>query len=167
MPLHDVVWPGTVAAIKGLVGVPPLGTDPALNPQGYPNLPLMGVAEGEQAGVADSPFCWLINQNFSSSPPGEYGGGASDLEATTFAITLRLMAVYPQDGGTLAEHMLMPLIEQVRQAFRLHIKMGQATIAVALVFTGDWGYIFVNGLWYRSVDLILHATEKVAKSYYA
>ena len=121
--------------------------------------------------MPDSPFCMVLNEDLDDQSVSQNLGG-SDLNVSVYNITLRLLAMWTTDAPT-AEHVLMPLIRQVRNTFRQHIKMsqwpgwgaGSSTIAEALVATGGWGYLLVNGVTYRTVDLRVRITEKEPVGY--
>lgn len=161
MSLSGNVWPGVVQLLEGVKGVPP---DPSYTPTGWPGKALAGYAEGEQFEVPESPFAWIINEDLDR--PTRAG---ADLEKTWWHLTIRLMAEWTNDALN-AEQLLMPLIEQITIAYSNKMQLGDAArtggvpnIRHSQITSGNWGYIFVNNLWYRSVDLKFAVEEKVTR----
>jgi hypothetical protein len=160
--LSGNVWPGVLALLQSLVNVPP---DASYVPAGWPGKALRGVAEGEQFSVPQSPFAWLINEDLDRT-----SRAAVELEKTWWILTIRLMAEWTNDAPN-AEKLLMPLIEQITIASSNQVQLGDAArtgtgipnIRHSEIRTGNWGYIFVNNLWYRSVDLRFAVEEKVTR----
>jgi hypothetical protein len=162
MSLSGNVWPGVMAMLQALVNVPPAA---AYTPQSWPGKGLAGIGEGEQFSVPESPMAWLINDGLDRARRA-----AADLEATTWNLTIRLMADYTNDAPN-AEQMLMPLIEQITIAYSNAFMLGDAArtgtgvpnIRHSQIRTGAWGYIFVNNIQYRSVELHFEVLEKVTR----
>ncbi len=145
MSLPGDVMPAVLTMLTGLTA-----------PGGGPLL--KGVSEGSTLSIPQSPWCWVENSSFSSVPAG------SDLESTPWEMLVRLLHEWAPDQWN-AEHVLSGLIEPIRAAVRAHIKLGTQSIATAYVYGGQWGYISVNDIWYRNVDLTLRATEKRGVTY--
>ncbi len=163
MSYETTVWPGLMGVLEQVKSVKPMN-NPAKLPDGtsWPNEALQGWASGEQLSVPATPFAWLINERLGR----DRRTGGQDREATTYDAIIRLFHDHTNDSER-AEMILMPLVELVSQAFRAHIKMGFPTIERALIESGDWGYISVDGIWYRSIDLTVQILEKEVKPYAA
>lgn len=156
MSLAIHVWPAVVNGLKTIIGVDPV----SYAAPGAVRAPLRGLSEGEQDSVPESPWAWLVNSQIEVPKIT-----AGDLNPTTYLFQLRLLADWTNDS-TNAEHILLPLIEQVRQIFQAHTKLGTTPdaggphIASSAVRAGDWGYVPVNDIWYRSADLLIEVVEK-------
>ena len=148
MSLDGNVMPGLLTALRGI-------TD------GSGNTLFASVDEGYTFDVGMSPAVWVTPASFNA--PEAQG---SDLEATDWEIEVKVLYEWANDQHA-AETNLTVLIEPVRQALRQHIKMGQPTIARSRVQSGSWGWIQVNEVWFRTVDLLVAVREKEARSYYA
>ena len=154
MSLDVHVMPAVISTFQGLVD--------------SNNQPLFkAVDEGSSLSIAESPTVWMQNDG-SVSP--EFAGDT--LETTNWNITARVLYQWAPDQWN-AERSLEQIIEPVRVAFRSHIMLGQAqnppvggvTIARAKIAGTDWGYAFINAIWYRYVDIKVEVREKIVVTY--
>ena len=152
----ETVWPALLTVVESMVGTTPLNA-----PQGWPGDAIKGVAEGEQFSVPQSPFAWLLNEN--GEMPELQG---SDLEQSNWTIVVRFLAENSADGPN-AEKRLMPLLEQLRALLRAHIQMGLSTVKLTRMTRAEWGYVPVNGVWYRTLDCSILVKEKAPAQYAA
>lgn len=121
---------------------------------------IKGYSDGAQFSIPQSPWCWIEQSGMVLTNPL----AGTDLESTTWEVLVRLLHEWGTDQ-TNAEVQLKALIEPIRAAVRAHIKMGQSTIVTAYVAAVQWGYMFINEIWYRNCDLQLRVVEKVPVTY--
>lgn len=147
MPLDTDVFPAVLAMLRGL-------TDPAT---GRPLLPL--VSEGMTTSIAQSGQAWVTNASFAQP---EWQG--SDREVTDWEMDVTIFWAELPDRWN-AEHRLQALIEPIRQGCRQRIKLGKTAIERAMVKSGTWSWLDVNGVLFRTVMLTLSVREKITRTY--
>lgn len=149
MPLDTEVVPAMLTLLKTVTqadGVTPL---------------LKGVTWGESLSLPASPWAFLVS---SRADFPDYIG--PDREGSTWTFNVRLIHSFAADGEN-AEAVLATLVEPIRAAFRAHIKMGTSTIILAKPTGATWGYILLNNIACRVLDLAVQVKEKIVVSYAA
>lgn len=121
---------------------------------------LKGVEIGSPLSIPETPWAAIQAAGFESVPH------EATQEPTEWTIQVMLYATYAPDQYS-AEMVIAALIEPIRTQFRAHIKLGKVSIAAAWVHSGTWGYVILNGVDYRYVELNISVREKVSVSYSA
>lgn len=163
MSLSANVVPGVLARLAALC--PPGAQVPAevaSGASGAVSAPLRGISYGTRLSVPISPWAWVQNSSFSVENPM----GAS-LTSTPWVMLIRLVHKYAPDTVN-AERRLAALIDPIRLAYERNTMLqpeGSPTVRESYVSSGDWGFMEVNGVWYRFLDLNVTVTEKEVRTY--
>jgi hypothetical protein len=130
---------------------------------GTTSAPILGMSLGPRFEVPVTPWCWVQNTSFSEADPQ-----GSGLIATPWVMLCRLFMKYAPDQVN-CERVLSGIIAPVRDAFRTNTMLAPQPppnpIRRSYVSSGDWGYMYINDIPYRYVDLNISVEEKEALRY--